>query len=218
MKTYTNCTRTIFILCSLFFSLCSASAQVPNKMSYQAVVRNNAGALVANANVGIQISILQFTATGAAVYVERHTTSTNANGLATLEIGGGIAQTISFATINWANGPYFIKTETDPTGGTNYTIAGTSQMLSVPFAMVATTSRFATDAWSVNGNAASTSSFIGSTNLESLRFKTGGTERMQIGGGGNVGIGKQNPTEKLDINGNLRISGTDAHEKLLAES
>jgi hypothetical protein len=69
-------------------------------------VRNTAGVLVANTNVGIQISILQTTATGTAVYIERHTTPTNANGLASIEIGGGTLQSGNFTTINWANGPY----------------------------------------------------------------------------------------------------------------
>ena len=205
MKTLKNTIAKIFLLASFFFAL-QASAQA-NRLSYQAVIRNTAGVLVANVNVGIQISILQTTATGTAVFRERHTTLTNANGLATLEIGGGTLVVGNFTTIDWSNGPYFIKTETDPAGGTNYTISGTSQMLSVPYALFAATSRNALESWGTNGNAASASDFIGSTNLEVLRFKTSGTERMQIAIGGNVGIGKQIPTEKLDINGNLRVSG-----------
>ncbi|MFV8351503.1 tail fiber domain-containing protein [Flavobacterium sp. XS2P14] len=165
MKTHTNNIRTVFFLCSLFFALFSAVAQAPNKMSYQAVVRNTAGVLVANTNVGIQISILQTTATGTAVYIERHTTPTNANGLASIEIGGGTLQSGNFTTINWANGPYFIKTETDPTGGTTYSISGTSQMLSVPYAL------FAANSWGLNGNAATATSFIGTTNNADLVFK-----------------------------------------------
>ncbi|MBN8643084.1 MAG: collagen-like protein [Flavobacteriales bacterium] len=106
-------------------------------MSYQAVIRNASNALVSNANVGVKVSILQTSATGTTVYAETHQPTTNTNGLATFEIGGGTVVSGSFATINWANGPYFIKTETDPTGGTNYTISGTSQLLSVPFALYA---------------------------------------------------------------------------------
>ncbi|MFV8331740.1 tail fiber domain-containing protein [Flavobacterium sp. ZT3P35] len=168
MKTFTNNIKTIFILCSFFFALFSATAQAPNRMSYQAVVRNTTGALVANANVGIQISILQTTATGTAVYIERHTTPTNANGLASIEIGGGTLVAGNFTTINWANGPYFIKTETDPTGGTTYSISGTSQMLSVPYALFAATSG---NSWGLNGNTATASNFIGTTNLSDVIFK-----------------------------------------------
>ncbi len=63
--------------------------QSPQRMSYQAVVRNTSGVLMASQSVGMRISILQGSATGTAVYVETHTTTTNANGLATIEIGGG---------------------------------------------------------------------------------------------------------------------------------
>ncbi|HZK08330.1 MAG TPA: hypothetical protein VFC92_09025 [Bacteroidales bacterium] len=83
----------------------------------------------------MQISILQGSASGTAVYVETQTPTTNANGLASIEIGAGTVQTGDLATIDWANGPYFIKTETDPEGGANYTITGTSELLSVPFAL-----------------------------------------------------------------------------------
>ena len=114
-------------------------AQAPQKMSYQAVIRNASNTLIVNQSVGIRISIIQGTIFGASVYVETHTASTNANGLVSLEIGSGNILNGNFNTINWANGPYFIKTETDPTGGTSYTISGTSQLLSVPYAMHAKT-------------------------------------------------------------------------------
>ncbi len=116
------------------------TTQVPEKMSYQAVVRNTSNNLVTNQPVGMQISILQGSATGTAVYVETQTPTSNANGLVTLEIGGGTVVSGNMATINWANGPYFIKTETDPTGGSSYTITGTSQLLSTPYALYAKTS------------------------------------------------------------------------------
>jgi len=119
----------------LIMMLISSSifAQAPQKMSYQAVIRNSSNALVTNAQVGMQISILQGSATGPSVYTETQTPTTNANGLVSIEIGGGAG----FDTINWANGMYFIKTETDPAGGANYTITGTSQLLSVPYALYA---------------------------------------------------------------------------------
>ncbi|OYU85388.1 MAG: hypothetical protein CFE24_02480 [Flavobacterium sp. BFFFF2] len=104
-------------------------------MSYQAVIRNSSNALVNNASVGVKMSILQSSSTGNAVYVETHNATTNDNGLVSLQIGNGSVVTGSMAAINWANGPYFIKTETDPTGGTNYSISGTSELLSVPYAL-----------------------------------------------------------------------------------
>ncbi len=112
-------------------------AQVPQKMSYQAVIRNNTNALVTNTAIGIKISLLQSTSTGTALYVETHSAQTNDNGLVTLQIGAGNVISGNFSSINWANGPYFIKTETDPSGGSNYSIAGTTELLSVPYALAA---------------------------------------------------------------------------------
>jgi len=128
---------TILAAIALFSSIFS---QVPEKLSYQAVIRNSTDQLVTNQQIGMQISILKGSATGTVVYVETQTPTTNANGLVTVEIGEGI--TIDdFSSIEWSSGPYFIKTETDPTtaGGTSYTITGTSQLLSVPYALHAKT-------------------------------------------------------------------------------
>jgi len=113
----------------------SVFAQAPQKISYQAVIRNSSNTLITSAPIGMQISVLQGSAGGTAVYVETQTPSTNANGLASVEIGGGTVVSGNFSTINWANGPYFIKTETDPTGGTVYTITGTNELMSVPYAL-----------------------------------------------------------------------------------
>ncbi len=112
-------------------------AQAPNKMSYQAIIRSNTNVLVTNQSVGMRISILQSSVNGVAVYEESHTATTNTNGLVSLEIGGGTVISGDMNTIDWGNGPYFIKTETDPTGGTNYTITGTTQFSSVPYALYA---------------------------------------------------------------------------------
>ena len=131
--------KKLIVATSLFIGSL-AFAQAPEKMSYQAVVRNTTNNLVVSQSVGMQISILQGSATGTAVYVETQTPTSNANGLVSLEIGGGTVVSGNMATINWANGPYFIKTETDPSGGSSYTITGTSQLLSAPYALYAKTS------------------------------------------------------------------------------
>ena len=114
-----------------------AFAQAPQKMSYQAVIRNVSNALIDNQSVGMQISVLQGSDTGTPVYIETQTTTTNANGLVNIEIGTGTIVSGTFASIDWSTGTYYIKIETDPTGGTSYTINGTSQLLSVPYALYA---------------------------------------------------------------------------------
>lgn len=124
-------------LALMILSVFQLYAQAPQKMSYQAVIHNASNALVTNTSIGMKISILQGSATGAVVYAETQNVTSNINGLVSLEIGTGTVVSGSFATISWANGPFFIKTETDPNGGANYTITGTSQMLSVPYALYA---------------------------------------------------------------------------------
>ncbi|OMQ13231.1 hypothetical protein [[Flexibacter] sp. ATCC 35103] len=123
------------VLSFLLSSFTILLAQAPQKMSYQSVIRKTDGTLVANILVNIKTSILLGSASGTASYVETQTATTNNNGLATIEIGGGTPVTGTFAGIGWGAGSHFIKTEIDPTGGTNYTISGTSQLLSVPYAL-----------------------------------------------------------------------------------
>ncbi len=131
--------KSVLVLLTCTFYLVPSFAQSPEKMSYQAVIRSSNNALVTNTSVGMQISILQGSESGMAVYAETQTPTTNANGLISIEIGNGTVVSGNFAAINWSNGPYFIKTEVDPGGGTSYTITGTSQLLSVPYALHAKT-------------------------------------------------------------------------------
>jgi len=127
--------KKIFTILAAVSLMTHVFAQSPQKMSYQAVVRNSSNILITSTTVGMRLSILQGSLTGTAVYVETQSPPTNANGLVSLEIGGGTVVSGTFAAIDWANGLYFIKTETDPLGGTNYTITGTSQLLSVPYSL-----------------------------------------------------------------------------------
>ncbi len=135
-----NYTQKISIIAILLFAFNILSAQSPHKFSYQAVVRDATFKLVVSKPIGMKISILQGSATGTVVYAETQTPSTNANGLATVEIGSGTVVSGVITTINWTAGPYFIKTETDPAGGTTYTITSTAQLLSVPYALYSATS------------------------------------------------------------------------------
>ncbi|HRU72492.1 MAG TPA: hypothetical protein P5206_03285 [Paludibacteraceae bacterium] len=136
--------KKVFTLMAAVLLTAIVFAQTPEKMSYQAVIRNSSNALVTNTQVGMKISILQSSPSGTTVYVETQTPVSNANGLVSLEIGSGTVVSGSFSSIEWGTGTYFIKTETDPTGGTNYTITGTSQLLSVPYALHAKTAETVT--------------------------------------------------------------------------
>jgi hypothetical protein len=131
--------KKLSIILLLFVFSLIALAQTPNKMSYQAVLRDSNSGVIANQSVNIHVSILQGSATGNQVYIESHNAVTNSGGLVSLEIGTGNTS-YDFSTIDWSAGPYYIKTETDPTGGTIYTITGTSQLMSVPYALYAKTS------------------------------------------------------------------------------
>ena len=129
--------KKIFVIFVVILICKTSMGQSPQKMSYQAIIRDSAGVLVSNSTVGMRISILRGSSTGNAVFVETHTPATNMNGLVTFEIGNGTTVSGTFSGINWGSGPYYIKTQTDLTGGTNYTITGTSELLSVPYALYA---------------------------------------------------------------------------------
>ncbi len=135
-----NPKRLLAAFIAILFTVATVHAQAPQLMSFQSVIRNSSGALVTNHSVGLRLSILQGSITGTAVYTETQTATSNANGLVTLQVGGGTVVSGTFSAIDWSAGPYYIKSEIDPTGGTTYGIAGTTQLLSVAYALYANTS------------------------------------------------------------------------------
>jgi uncharacterized protein (TIGR02145 family) len=130
----------ILTLISAVILTVSLCAQAPNKMSFQTVVRNNLGKLVVNKSIGVRLSILKTSSTGTSVYVETHSKTSNVNGLLTLEVGTGTVTSGTFATIDWSQGPFFLKTEMDVNGGSSYTITGVTEFVSVPYALNSKTS------------------------------------------------------------------------------
>uniref|UniRef100_UPI0040479636 FISUMP domain-containing protein n=1 Tax=Algoriphagus sp. TaxID=1872435 RepID=UPI0040479636 len=224
------------LIFSFLFLLASTAvwAQVPQQISYQSVIRDGNNKVLAASTVGIKISLLQGSATGSAVYVETHSKTTNVNGLVSLEIGTGTVLSGSFAGINWANGPYLIKTETDPAGGTNYGIPGIAPLNSVPYALYAangtpgpkgdkgdkgdTGATGATGAAGPQGAAGATGP-QGVAGLLTSGSAAGNTPFWNgsawvinssniFNNGENIGIGTAIPTEKLDITGKVKASGT----------
>lgn len=160
-----------------------AMAQAPEKFSYQAVVRDASGNLVSNSPVGVRVSILKNSASGVSVYCETHHLNTNTNGLLTMEIGGGTLVGGDFASIQWGDGPYFLKMETDVTGGSNYTISATQQLLSVPYALYAK--------YAENGGSGSDTTGMGSVLARLAQLEQQVQNLTAMIGGGDTGTDGQ---------------------------
>lgn len=158
--------KKLYMILTAFLMAVTVFAQAPKKMSYQAIIRDASNKLVTSSAIGMKISILKGSVTGTAVYVETQKPTSNTNGLVSLEIGTGTKVSGDFSTIDWGNGTYFVKTEADPTGGTSYTITGTSQLLSVPYALHAEKSTTATTVESVANAKFGQSLLTGGGNIE----------------------------------------------------
>jgi hypothetical protein len=128
-----------------FFALLVCNGQAPQAFKYQAVIRDEAGMVIANQLVSLRISILKGETNGETVYMETHGVITNTLGLVNLEIGRGIVVQGVFSQISWGEDDYFIQLEIDMEGGANYQLLGVSQLLSVPYALYAERSGFITD-------------------------------------------------------------------------
>ena len=115
----------IAVVLSFLCATISAFAQAPQSFNYQGVARDNAGNIIANQNIGLQLDVRQSVANGTVVFSETHATTTNAFGLFNVAVGGGTAQLSTLAAIDWAAGPYFLEVSMDATGGTNYQSLGT---------------------------------------------------------------------------------------------
>lgn len=165
-------------LISLFllnFIIVLGFAQAPQGFNYQAVARNSSGVAIVSQPIGLQISLRQTTASGAIVYTETHAVTSNNLGLVNLVVGMGTPVTGTFNTINWGTGPYFIEVSMDITGGTTYSLMGTQQLMSVPYALYAANSAAgatgATGAAGANGSTGAT----GATGVAGTAGATGAT-------------------------------------------
>ena len=173
--------RKITILLLILNAACClqhSEAQAPQAIPYQAVARDNSGNPIVNQLISLRFTIRNGSAVGTIVYRETQSKTTNLLGLFTANIGQGTVVSGNFTTVDWALGSKFMQVEMDATGGNAYIDMGTQQLLSVPYALNAG-----------NGNWNKTGNNISNSNI------------------GNVGVGNNNPGAKLDVNGQVKISG-----------
>lgn len=126
--------KLLVLLCLLVVS--AVEAQAPQYLNYQGIARDASGNIITTA-IGVKFEILQGGASGTLVYDETNTIMPSSAGIFTTAIGSGAASTGTFSAINWANSPYFLRISIDPAGGTSYSTVGTSELLSVPYALYA---------------------------------------------------------------------------------
>ncbi|MDB4324476.1 DUF1566 domain-containing protein [Crocinitomicaceae bacterium] len=179
----------------------SSFGQAPEGFKYQAVVRDAGNLILNNQAVGMQLTIQQGSVGGTAVYTETFTPTTNGYGLVNLEIGSGTLVSGDFTTIDWANGPFFMETAVDVTGGTSYAVMGTSQLMSVPYALYAKTS----------GNGAGPQGPAGNDGIDGVDGAIGATgPQGPIGNDGAIGAtGPQGATGPAGADGTNGTNGTD---------
>ena len=184
--------KNYFLFLLAMFSCAIAFAQVPQAVPYQAVARNSAGNLIANQSISVRLSILNTSSAGPVVYSEKHTVTTNQFGLFTVNIGQGTVQSGTFAGINWAVDAKYLKVEFDPAGGNSFVNMGTSQLLSVPYALFS-----GSGANLPNGTlAGNTLRWDGTSWIADNALYNDG---LKIGLGTTVPGTGPNPTAKLDI-------------------
>ena len=136
--------RLTFISICLFAAI-QLIAQAPQGFKYQTALRDVNGLVLANKLVSIKASLLAGSASANAIYEETHSIATNEFGIASLNIGQGTTLSGAFATIDWGANTYYLKIDLDVSGGSNYVFMGTTQLLSVPYAMYAQTAGNASD-------------------------------------------------------------------------
>ena len=181
--------QTIAVILSLFGLISFMSAQAPQSIKYQGIARNAVGAVIASSPLTLQLKIHNSTATGPVIYQETHAVTTNSFGLYNVSIGAGTVLSGTFTAINWGIGSKFIEQEVD--FGAGLVNMGTSQFLSVPYALYAETS--------------GTSGPAGPTGPAGLNG-TNGTN----GATGATGVaGAAGPTGAAGLNGTNGTNGTN---------
>ena len=177
----------------------SSFGQAPEGFKYQAVVRDAGNTILNNQAVGMQIEILQGGISVTPVYTESFTPTTNTYGLVNLEIGSGTIVSGTFATIDWSAGPFFIETAVDVSGGTSYAVMGTSQLMSVPYALHAKTAENVTNDAVDDADADATNELQNIEQVLVVGSDANGNNILNIG---QIGIGTSSPNTSAGIDMN----------------
>jgi hypothetical protein len=193
------------ILLAIFFCA-NIQAQTPQSINYQAVVRDVNGVVVANRPVIFRLTVLSGSASGTPQYSEINVGTTNAFGLVTLNFGLGTPTLGSMSAVTWATGNKYLNVEVDINGGSNFTSMGTTQFLSVPYALYAASS--GSNGWSLNGNTTTSANYIGTNNSDDLRLYTEGSQKGVLKANGYLGLGTNSPEARLTIEGIGNGSGS----------
>jgi len=188
------------LLFILFLTAFFSNAQAPNQFKYQSVARDAFG-ILGNTQIGVRISVHNLSPSGTVVFQETHVVMTNDFGLFSLNIGSGVPVTGTIQTVDWSIGAKFIEIEADLTGGTSYLAYGTSELLSVPYALYAASSgAFLLPNGTATGN---TTFWDGSSWV---------VDNNNLYNAGNfVGIGTNSPLQRLDVSGNINIDLDSAY-------
>jgi len=213
------------------------SAGVPQAFPYSSQVRDASGNILANQFINLRITMHTGSTTGPAVYIETDTVTTSPNGIFSVVVGGGTIVSGRFDSIPWSVGQIYQQVELDPAGGRAFTDMGTTQLLSLPYALAAgngvtdvkydstgkltvtsadgsTAIKSTAASWMTNGNSGVGSGFIGTNDNADLVFKRGGSEGLRLKSAGTVtmpgklGVGISSPATSLDLNGGLSLRDT----------
>ncbi|MEN8224486.1 MAG: hypothetical protein ABFS05_03915 [Bacteroidota bacterium] len=205
---------------TVFLAICVSilMAQIPQAFKYQAVVRDHNGAIIADQNINLRISILFGDPIGNEVYSETHLCTTNGMGLVNLKIGKGFTQTGHISEINWAEGEYYVKIEMDEHGGSDFKPMGVAQLLSVPYALHSGTAEgisgdggdgVPANNWILFGNSNTdpTEDKLGTTDAADLVIVTDDIERMRVLSDGDVHIvNSANIGKNLTVEQNVNLN------------
>lgn len=193
-------------------------AQSPKTFQYQAVVRDVSGNALQSQSVNFQLSIISGSVSGTVEYVETHNTVTNQFGIVTLSVGLGTPVTGIFASINWGGNIHFIKVEADPTGGTSYIDMGTTQLLSIPYALYAETAGNAGQTYTAGNGIDITGNVVANTAPDQIVVLNSGTGASITGVYPNFTVTNTQPDQILNLSGSGSTSVTGTYPNFTISS